>query len=71
MSDSDKPSGTYSEWLRRKVWSFTKRERDREGADSVMPHLEEFQEQSKLLGKRVEDKDRERRLPSDKEKPPH
>ena len=70
MSDSDKPSRTYREWLRQKAWPFQKREREREGADSVMPHLEEFlDERSKLLGKRTEDKDKEKK--SDPDKPRH
>ncbi len=60
MSDSNKPTRNYREWLRQKAWPFQKREREREGADSVMPHLEEFlDEQSKLLGRRSEDSDRE------------
>lgn len=71
MSESDKPSRNYREWLRQKRWPFQKRERDREGADSIMPHLEEFLEQAKLLGKRTEDPDREKRHDSDKDKPPH
>ena len=69
MSDSDKPARNYREWLRRKAWPFRKSEREREGADSVMPHLQEFlDEQSKLLGKRPEDRDRETR-DKEKEKP--
>ena len=57
MSDSDKPARTkYSEWLRQKGWPFAKRDRAREGCDSVLPHLEEFVEQSKLLSQRQEDK---------------
>lgn len=71
MSESDKPSRTYREWLRRKVWPFQKRGSDREGADSVMPHLEEFWEQATLLGKRGEDPQKEKRADTDKDKPPH
>ncbi len=69
MSQSDKPSRTYREWLRQKGWPFQKRER--ETGDSVLPHLEEFQEESRLLGKRGNDKDRERKVDVDKDKPPH
>lgn len=65
MSESDKPS-KYREWLRQKGWPFPKRERDREGADSVMPHLQEFLEQSRLFGKRRQDKDKETKTAPDK-----
>jgi hypothetical protein len=70
MSDSDKPARNYREWLRQKAWPFTKRERAREGADSIMPHLEEFLEQARLLGKRSEDgKVKEKK--TDPDKPRH
>lgn len=48
---SDKPLRDYREWLRQRVWPFAKRQRQ-EGADSVLPHLEEFLEQSKQDGTR-------------------
>ncbi len=69
MSESDKPSRTYREWLRQKAWPFHKQQR--ETGDSILPHVEEFQDQSRLLGKRVEDKDREPKVDVDKDKPPH
>lgn len=50
---NDKPGRNYKEWLRNNAWPFMKRER--ETGDSIMPHLQEFQDQSKLLGKRQED----------------
>jgi hypothetical protein len=49
---SDKPSRHNSEWLRQKLWPFPRR--TSEGADSVLPHEEEFLEQSGHLGKRQE-----------------
>ena len=52
---SDKPARDYKEWLRNKAWPFSKRARDREGSDSVMPHLQEFLEQARLLGRRPDD----------------
>lgn len=61
---SDKPLRDYREWLREKAWPFAKRQR--EGADSVLPHLEEFLEQSKQLGTRQKDKDRGKKPDSDK-----
>lgn len=65
---SDKPGRNYREWLRKNAWPFVKR--DREGADSIMPHLQEFLDQSKLLGKRQDDEtDRERK--SERDKPRH
>lgn len=47
---SDRPSRPGSEWLRQKVWPFPKRAS--EGADSVLPHVEEFLDQPMELGKR-------------------
>ena len=44
---NDKPGRDYKEWLRNNAWPFFKR--GREGADSIMPHLQEFLEQSRLL----------------------
>jgi hypothetical protein len=65
---SDKPGHHYKEWLRKNAWPFLKRER--EGADSVMPHLQEYLEQSRLLRKRDEEPaDRERK--SERDKPRH
>lgn len=69
MSESEKPSRDYREWLRKKAWPFRKPER--EAGDSILPHVEEFQEQSRLLGKRDEDRDREHKVDVDREKPPH
>ena len=69
MSESDKPSRKYSEWLRQKAWPFPKRDRAREGADSVLPHLEEFVEQSKLLSQRQDEKDQKAK--PDRDKPRH
>jgi hypothetical protein len=69
MSESDKPSRTYREWLRQKAWPFKKQQR--ETGDSILTHVEEFQEEARLLGKRVEDKNREPKVDVDKDKPPH
>lgn len=67
MSDSDKPARTrYGEWLRQKGWPFAKRDRAREGSDSVLPHLEEFVEQSKLLSQRQDCKDQKDKPERDK-----
>jgi hypothetical protein len=65
---SDKPGKNYKEWLRKNAWPFFKRER--EGADSIMPHLQEFLDQSKSLRKRGDDEtDREKK--SERENPRH
>lgn len=50
---SDKPA-SYREWFRQKVWPHPKRVS--EGADSVLPHLEEFLEQPDLQQKRQSEK---------------
>lgn len=52
---SDKPLRDYREWLRQKVWPFAKRQREGAAPDSVLPHLEEFAEQSSQRQK-VKDK---------------
>ena len=65
---SDKPGKDYKEWLRKNAWPFYKR--GREGADSVMPHLQEFMEQSRLLRKRG-DEEPEREKKSERENPRH
>jgi hypothetical protein len=63
---SDKPLRDYREWLRQKVWPFAKRQR--EGApDSVLPHLEEFSEQSSQFGQRQKAKVKK----PDSDKPHH
>lgn len=69
MNEGEKPSRIHREWLRLTAWPFQKR--PREGADSVMPHLEEFREQATLLGKRPVDQNRESKSSPDREKPPH
>jgi hypothetical protein len=69
MNDSDKPSRSYREWLRQNAWPFHKHRR--EGADNVMPHLQEFLEQSKLLRKSTEDKEKEKGKKTDVDKPRH
>ena len=61
---SDKPSDHYREWLRRKVWPFPKRVS--EGADSVLPHVQEFLDSSKLAGKKEKTEEK-----PDVEKPGH
>jgi hypothetical protein len=43
----------HKEWWRQKVWPFPKRVS--EGADSILPHVEEFLDQSK----RLKDKEQE------------
>ena len=65
---SDKPGRNYREWLRNNAWPFVKR--DREGGDSIMPHLQEFLDQSKLLGKSP-DQDTGREKKSERDKPRH
>lgn len=62
---SDKPLRDYREWLRQKAWPFAKRQR--EGADSVLPHLEEFTEQSTQSGRREKVKNKK----PDSDKPHH
>jgi hypothetical protein len=65
---SDKPGRNYKEWLRKNAWPFFKRER--EGADSIMPHLQEFMDQSKALRKRGDETgDKEKK--SERENPRH
>ena len=65
---TDKPTRTYKEWLRKNAWPFVKRER--EGADSIMPHLQEFQDESKLLGKR-HDEETDKEKKGERDKPRH
>jgi hypothetical protein len=67
---SDKPARDYKEWLRNKAWPFSKRAREREGADSIMPHLQEFLDQAKLLGKRPDD-EAEKEQKSERDDPRH
>ena len=69
MSTSDKPGRNYKEWLRNNAWPFMK-QREREGADSIMPHLQEFMDESKLLGKR-RDEETDKEKKSDRDKPRH
>jgi len=70
---SDKPARDYKEWLRNKAWPFSKRarEREREGGDSIMPHLQEFLDQARLLGKRPDDVEPEKEKKSDRDNPRH
>jgi hypothetical protein len=64
---NDKPGRNYREWLRQKAWPFPKRAREREGGDSIMPHLQEFLDQAKLWGKQEdEEKDKESKVERDK-----
>jgi hypothetical protein len=65
---SDKPARDYKEWLRNKAWPFGKRAR--EGADSIMPHLQEFLDQARLLGKRPDD-EAEKEKKTDRDNPRH
>jgi len=65
---SDKPARDYKEWLRNKAWPFSKR--PREGGDSIMPHLQEFLDQARLLGKRPDDEP-EKEKKSERDKPRH
>ena len=44
--------------------------REREGADSIMPHLQEFQDESKLLGKR-HDEETDKEKKGERDKPRH
>ena len=67
---SDKPARDYKEWLRNKAWPFGKRARDREGGDSIMPHLQEFLDQARLLGKRPDD-EAEKEKKSERDNPRH
>ena len=64
---SDKPGRNYKEWLRQKAWPFPKRGREREEGDSIMPHLQEFLDQSRLWGRQEdEEKDKESKVERDK-----
>jgi hypothetical protein len=67
---SDKPARDYKEWLRNKAWPFSKRARDREGSDSIMPHLQEFLDQARLLGRRPDD-EAEKERKSERDNPRH
>lgn len=49
---SDHPSRNHREWLRHRLWPFPRR--TSEGADSVLPHVEEFFGQDPHRGKRQE-----------------
>jgi hypothetical protein len=72
---SDKPGRDYKEWMRKKGWPFTKKrdpEREREGAESILPHVQEFQDQAKLLGKHEdEEKDIDKVKTEESDKPRH
>jgi hypothetical protein len=73
---SDKPGRDYKEWLRKKGWPFKKREpdreREREGAESIMPHVQEYLDQAKLLGRHEdEEKDIDKDKSADPDKPRH
>jgi hypothetical protein len=65
---NDKPGRDYKEWLRNNAWPFFKR--GREGADSIMPHLQEFLEQSRLLPKRGDDESQKEKK-SERDNPRH
>jgi hypothetical protein len=65
---NDKPGRHYKEWPRNNAWPFFKRER--EGADSIMPHLQEFLDQSRLLRKRGDDESQKEKK-SERDNPRH